>query len=476
MNVLVMGATGYVGRRLVVRLLEEEGVNLRLLVRDSRMLPGALGGRAEIVEGGPHDPGTLGKALRDVQVAYYMPQFLGADRPNDDTDRIAAARFREACAEAGVSMIVYLSVFWAKSDRAVFARRMVEIGNVLSSDPGRIPVLWLRSGVIIGSGSAVFEFLAHLVRKVPLMILPRWATVRLTPIGMVSLLQYLAAASRAEIRDNVVADIGAEPMSLRDMLSGIAEAMGLRRPMVGIPLALPRLTAFLVMLLTPFSFRLAYRLIDSLEAMRGGRDDLFPDAARRLFPAVDPESFVEALRKAIAEMQRDQVLSRWVDIFEYEFTPLEELAHARYRDVRVAPLGDVPPFKVFRAIMSIGGSRGWFAFDVLWRIRGVLDKLTGGYGTALGRRDESDLRVGDFLDVWKVVDIRENERLLLESLMKPGKGWIEFRIEGDSLVQTASYSPRGALGTIYWWMMVPFHLFIFSDMIKKIMERAKTID
>lgn len=476
MNVFVMGATGYVGRRLVERLLEEEGLRLRLLVRDGRMLPAEVRSRAEIVEGDARDPGTLDEAVRGIHVAYYLPKFLGADWRKDEADLVGAARFRDACVEAGVSRIVYLSIFGIRSDRAVFARRTFEIGKVLSAEPGGIPVIWLSAGVIIGSGSAVFEFLVHLVRKVPLMILPRWTDARLTTVGMDRLLQCLAVARSQEMRGSVMADIGSEEMSIREMLSGIADAMGLRRSMIRVPLSLPRLTAFLVMLLTPFSFRLAYLLIDSLEAMRCGKDDFFPGDAGQSAPAVAPEPFADALQKAIAEMELDQVLSRWSDVFEYEFAPLEELAHAHYRDVRIAPLGDTPPSRVFHAIMSIGGRRGWFTFDILWRIRGVLDKLTGGYGTTMGRRVESDLRVGDFLDVWKVVDIRENERLLLESLMRPGKGWIEFRIEAGSLVQTASYSPRGVPGTIYWWMMVPFHLFIFSDMIKKIMERARTME
>jgi hypothetical protein len=199
------------------------------------------------------------------------------------------------------------------------------------------------------------------------------------------------------------------------------------------------------------------------------------EAAGRLFPEVAPVPFDVAVARAVETIEQEEVVSRWTDSIGTvsRSNPDEEISRSVFRDVRREGFGDIPPRRIFRAVKSIGGGHGWFRFDLLWRIRGLADKLAGGFGTSVGRRTEGNLRVGDILDVWKVIDLREDRRLLLEAHMKvAGKAWLEFRIDGNTLVQTAYHYPKGLLGRMYWYSMVPFHAFIFRDMIRSIIREA----
>jgi len=199
------------------------------------------------------------------------------------------------------------------------------------------------------------------------------------------------------------------------------------------------------------------------------------ETAKSLFPEVSPAPFHVAVARAIEAIEDEEVISRWTDSIGTvsRSNPDEEISRSMFRDTRQESFGEIPPQKIFRAVKSIGGDHGWFRFDLLWRIRGVMDKLAGGFGDSVGRRTESNLRVGDILDVWRVIDLRENRRLLLEAHMKvAGKAWLEFRIEGDTLVQTAYHYPKGLLGRLYWYSMLPFHAFIFPDMIRSIIRQA----
>ena len=203
------------------------------------------------------------------------------------------------------------------------------------------------------------------------------------------------------------------------------------------------------------------------------------ETAPHYFPGIFPLTFQGALAKELNAIEHDQVISRWTDsLVGLSYAdPEDEISRAVYRDIRKMDFGSVPPEKIFRAVKSIGGKHGWFTFDILWKMRGFIDKLAGGFGTALGKRVESELRIGDMLDVWKVVDLKESKRLLLEAHMKvAGKGWLEFNIEGTTLIQTAYHLPKGLLGRLYWYSMLPFHFFIFRDMIENIVKRAQTND
>jgi hypothetical protein len=311
----------------------------------------------------------------------------------------------------------------------------------------------------------MFELLRNIVQKIPLIITSPWMNAQISPLGVADVIEYLVRVKDIEAKGNLRIDIGSEHTSFKEMLKEAADVMGLRRVFVPLPFTARRLSSFLLMLATPFSYSLSSVFIQALE----------DGAARQYFPGITPLAFRNALEEAILEIEKDQVTSRWVDTLGDFFyvSSEEDIARAVYRDVQSMHFGDLPPYKIFRAVKSIGGRRGWFTFDFLWRIRGFLDKLAGGYGTAMGRRAISDLRPGDLLDVWKVVDLKEDRRLLLEAQMKVfGKAWLEFKIEDDSLIQTAYYYPKGLFGRIYWYSMLLFHAVIFRDMIRNIIKEA----
>jgi len=259
------------------------------------------------------------------------------------------------------------------------------------------------------------------------------------------------------------------------MLFETARVMGLRRVFLPIPIGAKRLSPVVLMLLTPFSARLSAMFLRILDTEGNTRGGMSTTMARSLFPEVSPAAFHVAVARAIEAIEDEEVISRWTDsiVTVSRSNPDEEISRSVFRDVRRESFGEIPPQKIFRAVKSIGGEHGWFRFDLLWRIRGRLDKLAGGFGDSLGRRTESNLRVGDILDVWRVIDLRENRRLLLEAHMKvAGKAWLEFRIEGNTLVQTAYHYPKGLLGRLYWYSMLPFHAFIFPDIIRSIIRQA----
>lgn len=476
MRILLAGATGYVGRRLKNRLLEEKDVSLRLLVRDARQLRTATMQRAEILEGDIHDKETLRKALEGIDIVYYPIRLFGTVWEPEGSG--AAERFRDACIEAGVKRLVYVGLQVAENGSPHLLKSSLDTGVALSALPDKIQTVWLRVGAILGSGSVLCELLRSIIKKVPLIMVTRWMDVKIAAVAIDDVLEYLVRVKDIAGRENLVIDIGSHRMSFREMLRATARIMGLRRVFVSLPFSAHYLSSFLLMLTTPFSFGLSSALVRTVQS--GEFEESPPDeAARRLFPGIIPLPFATAMERAIHETETDQVPSRWVDTLEDTFRigPEDEVSHAVYRDVRRMRFGEVPPYRIFHAVKSIGGSDGWFTFDFLWKLRGLLDKLAGGYGTAMGKRASSDLRVGDLIDVWKVVALEEEKRLLLKAQMKVfGKAWLEFKIDDDTLVQTAYYRPRGLPGRLYWHFMVPFHFVIFRDMIRNIIKHAREME
>lgn len=475
MNVLLIGPSSYLGRRLAQRLLESDTVSLRLLVRDIRRI-GELGPeRAEIVEGDVVDKEILRRALAGIDVAYFPIRFLGTDRELIELGKTFAERFRDACIEAGVKRIVYLGVPAGKDAGDMRMRTLVDIGEILSSRPEKILTIWFRAGFVIGSGSPLFEALRNLVRKSPVLPIPRWMELKINPLGVGDVLEYLTQAKDLDVKDNVLVDIGMEEVSFREMLKITARLMGLRRFFIPLPFSAYWISPLVVGLLTPFPFSLASLFVRTLRSGDILRIDTGNNNARRYFPGISPASIEKALEDAVSAIEQQEVISRWTDsLTEISYAGNEyDIAEAVFRDEKEMGFGDISPHRIFRAVKSIGGRQGWFSFDILWRVRGLLDKLAGGYGTSVGKRVESDLRVGDMLDVWEVVDLDEDRRLLLEAKMKVfGKAWLEFRIEGNTLIQTAYHHPKGLMGRLYWYSMFPFHVFIFRDMISNIVRRA----
>jgi uncharacterized protein YbjT (DUF2867 family) len=474
MNVLLTGATGYIGRRLQERLLTDKSIHLRLFVRNARKVQAGLEDSVELFEGNTLDEGSVRKGLEGIDVAYYLIHSMGAGADYEKLDRLSAQNFLDACIDNKVKRIIYLGGLGKKDTASKHLRSRLETGEILSSRPDLIQSVWLRAGVIIGSGSASFEIIRHLVQKLPVMTTPKWVRTQTQPVGVGDVLEYLFQAKEVQAEGSVTVDVGAERMSFRGMLLGAARVMGLNRTIIPVPFLSPRLSSYWLKLITPVPFPIAKALIQGLKS----ETTIQNDNARKYFPRIHPLSYEESFRKALDEIERSQVISRWCDSSAQKTCDIkgqDRLESAVYRETTSTDFGTIPAEAVFSVVESIGGDNGWFTYNWLWRLRGFIDILFAGPGLSRGRRDPNRLRIGDGLDFWKVVDLKPNKRLLLVNQMKvPGKAWLEFSIEGSRLAVTAHYYPRGLWGRLYWYLTKPLHKLIFPDMTKGIIKKARS--
>ncbi|MCB2184302.1 MAG: SDR family oxidoreductase [Desulfobulbaceae bacterium] len=476
MNILITGATGYIGRRLKDRFLSRTDCRLRLLVRNRNKVRPSVLGRVDIVEGDTFHKEALDEALQGIDVAYYLIHSMGADKDYKDLDRLSAENFRDAAIRAGVKRIIYLGGLGVKETASKHLLSRIETGEILSARPECIQTIWFRAGVIIGSGSASFEIIRNLVQKLPIMITPKWVTTMTQPIAVDDVLSYLAAAADKDLTGNMIIDIGASPMSFREMMLKAANVMGLSRMMIPVPVLSPRLSSYWLILFTPIPYKLATALVEGLKS----ETVVLNDHATCFFAEIKPVSYQDAVLKALKEMEGNQILSRWCDSSGGAVCDIKDqdnTSSAILRDCREYPLGGASRESVFRAACSLGGEEGWFHYHLLWQMRGLIDKLVGGYGLNRGRRARGRLRIGDSLDFWKVADIKENKRLLLLAQMKlPGKAWLEFDIQSDKLVQTAHFLPKGLWGRLYWYSVLPLHHLVFTNLSRQIVLRGQKID
>ena len=434
-RILITGATGYIGRRLKNRLMTNPDYRLRLFVRNGRKVSERAKQSVEIVEGDTLHKDTLAKALENIDVAFYLIHSMGDDKDFKRLHRISAENFRDTCIDAGVKKIIYLGELGVKETASMHLVSRIESGEILSGRPDDITTIWFRAGVIIGSGSASFEMIKNLAQKLPVMLTPKWVNTKTQPIAVDDVLTYLEEAVSLENTGNTVVDIGADIMSFREMMVAASRAMGLKRFIIPVPVLSPRLSSYWLVLITTVPFKVARALVEGLKSETVPQND----NAVLLFPTIKPMSFVHAVQYAIDEIEKDQVVSRWCDSSAGEACDViyqDDPSSAIIRDRRIVDLGDIPPARIYQSILSVGGERGWFTYHFLWRLRGMMDKAVGGYGLGRGRRNPRELRVGDALDFWKVVDLKENKRVLLLAQMKlPGKAWLEFTIEGGQLIQ-----------------------------------------
>jgi uncharacterized protein YbjT (DUF2867 family) len=475
MKVLLTGATGYIGRRLKERLLEDKSLKLRLFVRNERKIRDKYRDRVEIFEGSTFDTESLRKALEGIDVAYYLIHSMGTKGDFAKLDRLSAENFLGACIDAKVSRIIYLGGLGRKDTASRHLLSRIETGEILSSRPESIQTIWFRAGIIIGSGSASFEIIRNLVQKLPLMTPPKWVHTKTQPISISDVLKYLSQAKDLNTKKNLVVDIGSDQMSFKEMLITASKVMGLRRILIPVFLLTPKLSSYWLIFITPVSYRIAKALVAGLKS----ETVIQNDNAKMYFPQISPVSYEDALKTALGEIEKKQIISRWCDSSAKEVCDIKDqdrVEAAVFVDKRVYDFGEIPSENVFASIQSIGGENGWFKYDWLWKLRGVVDKLFGGPGLNRGRRDPALLRVGDSLDFWKVIDLKKGKRLLLSSQMKvPGKAWLEFSVEDTALVQAVYFFPKGLWGRVYWYFTKPFHIFVFSDLAKGIIKRAKAL-
>jgi uncharacterized protein YbjT (DUF2867 family) len=458
----------------------DAGYAVRVLVRGSaRRLSGrSWSDDVEIAVGDVLQPDTLPAALEEVDVAFYLIHSMRAGEDFHERDRRAADNFARAAAEAGVGRIIYLGGLGDPAgELSRHLRSRQEVGATLRAHD--TPVTEFRAAVVVGSGSVSFEMMRHLTERLPVLISPQWVYTRIQPIGIEDLLRYLVRAPKVPESAGQIVEIGgADVTTYADMMRGYAEERGLTRRLVPVPVLTPRLSSYWVHLVTPIPSNIAQPLIKGLRNEVIVRDD----AAQRLFPDVDPLPYRSALRRALRNLRQGRVETIWSDAqassreeLPDEFVIQEQGMFIEKRERTVqAPAGNT-----FRAFASLGGSTGWPPYDWLWEIRGFLDRLVGGVGLRRGRRHPETLRSGDALDFWRVEKIDPPHHLLLRAEMKlPGEAWLRYRAEpaGEHttrLEQTAFFAPRGLLGLIYWYVLIPFHTLIFPALLDDVAQRAQ---
>lgn len=468
MNILITGATGYIGRRLKHRLASEKEASIRLFTKRDKSSYVKEG--IEVFTGNTFDIPSLNAALQGIDVAYYLIHSMeSADYR--ERDRQSAHNFIEACIAQKVKRIIYLGGLGEKESASEHLLSRIEVGEILSSRPESIETLWFRAGVIIGSGSASFEIIRHLVEKLPFMITPKWVNTLCQPSAQNDVIEYLCHAAFLPKIGNTIIDIGSQVLSYKALLLGYAKAANLHRTLIPVPFFSPKLSSYWLTLMTPVPYSIASALIEGLKSEVLIKND----HARTLFPSIVPISYEDAVKHAIDEIKHEQVISRWSDAsgdaWEVNHT---DLASAVFSDRQIIPITSHEASRVYSMFCSVGGKRGWFGYDLLWRIRGAIDKLFGGYGLSRGRRDPVHLRIGDSVDFWKVVDLQEGKRLLLFAQMKlPGIAWLEFLIKEGHFYQTAYFYPHGLAGRLYWSVLIPLHFFVFRGMANNIIDAVR---
>ncbi|GAB4573385.1 MAG: SDR family oxidoreductase [Anaerolineae bacterium] len=479
-RVLVTGATGYIGGRLVPRLLEA-GYQVRVLVRDpARVLGRSWCAHVEVFQGDVFDPNSLTPAMQGVDAAYYLIHSMRGNEDFHQRDLIAARNFGQAARQCEVKIIIYLGGLGdPDTDLSMHLKSRQQTGEALRESG--VPVTEFRAGVIVGSGSISFEMIRYLTERVPIMICPRWVYTRIQPISISDTLQYLVAALQTpECVGKIIEIGGADVMTYGEMMTGYARVRGLRRILLPVPVLTPRLSSYWAHWITPIPSDIARPLIEGLRNETIVRDD----TARQVFPDIQPVNYATAVSRALEQLQASAIETSWSDALvssQPQQAPPILTTHEgmiiEQRQQRVS----APPELVFHIFSGLGGDRGWLYFDWAWRLRGVLDRIVGGVGLRRGRRHPDQLLVGDAVDFWRVEAVEPDALLRLRAEMKvPGKAWLQFTAapadgEGTLLTQTAFFAPKGLFGWLYWYGLYPIHRLIFSGLIREVGRRAEDL-
>ena len=481
MKILLTGATGYIGRRLLP-VLVEEGAEVICLVRDKGRLSleEDLQDKVEIIEADLLEPESLKSLPKDIDAAYYLVHSMSGGHGNfQQKEEDSARNFQQAVNNTSARQIIYLSGITNddadKLSEHLQSRQYVE--EVLAE--GNVPVTVLRAAIIIGSGSSSFEIIRDLVEKLPVMVAPKWVQTKCQPIAIHNVLLYLKGVLLNEQAYSQTYDVGGpEVLTYRQMILQFAEVRGLSRHIITVPVLSPRLSSYWLYLVTSTSFSLARNLVDSMHNTVVQKDKRI----RELIPQ-ELYNYKKAVKKAFAKIEQNEVVSSWKDavlsnsirgrLQEYVQVP----THGCFVDKKSVSFEAENKRRVISNIWQIGGNRGWYYWNRLWKLRGWLDKLVGGVGLRRGRRSPDKLAAGDALDFWRVLVADKNKgRLLLYAEMKlPGEAWLEFCIkeckgEKPKFLQTATFRPRGIAGRLYWYAVWPFHLFIFQGMANRIVS------
>lgn len=470
MRILVTGATGYLGGRLVPRLLEL-GHEVTVLVRDpSRIELRSWANRVRVIKADLIDRPLPEGSLDGMDAAYYLIHALDAGADFAHRDRKAVDHF--IASAQGVKLVVYLGGLLPPGEKVSdHLRSRAEVGERLRA---ALPTTEFRAGPIIGSGSASFEMVRYLTERLPIMIAPRWIKHEVQPIAVRDILSYLLAA--LDQKPLGVVDVGGNRLKFVEMMQGYAAARGLTRRIIPVPVLAPRLAALWVGLVTPIPNRLAIPLIEGITTPVVADTE----RAQKLFPGIRPLLYGEAVRLALEKIRSEQVETRWSGALGLSGDSLETKDwEGVVRETRTLHV-EAKPEAVFEAFCRLGGDQGWQVWEWAWQTRGFMDKLAGGPGLRRGRRSARTLLPGEALDFWRVEKVVPGRLLRLRAEMKmPGYGWLQFEAEedveaksGTRLMQTALFHPNGLVGTLYWYSLYPIHRLLFSDLIRAVARDA----
>ena len=473
-TILLTGASGYIGGRLLPRL-EAGPHHVRCLSRHPSNLRPRTAECTEIVQADLLDPATLGRAFQNVDVAYYLIHSMAAGEDFEDLEQETAEHFARAAREAGVKRIIYLGGLGQSGDLSPHLASRQRVGQILRASG--VPTVELRASVIIGSGSLSFEMIRALVEKLPVMTTPRWVQSNAQPIAIEDVLDYLMASLDIKLESSEVVEIGgANVVSYRDLMLEYARQRNLGRRIVPVPFLTPKVSSLWLGLVTPVYARVGRHLVDSL------RHDtvVTSDRAMELFD-IQPRSARDAIERALTFEDQAYAATRWSDALSSSGATTGyggKVFGARIIDSRALRVR-VSQSQAFEPIQRIGGSAGWYYGNALWRLRGLLDLIAGGPGLRRGRRHPSRVEIGDTVDFWRVEDVKPDRLLLLRAEMKlPGRAWLQFEVEpvegGSRIRQTAMFDPVGILGKAYWYALYPIHQIVFRRMLQGIATAAIT--
>lgn len=469
MNILVTGATGYIGGRLIPRLLEA-GHSVTVFVRDiKRIQQKPWFKNVHVIEGDLADSDL--KDFPTFDAGYYLIHSIYDSTSFIQKDPRIALLFTQRA--KNIAHIIYLGGLLPKSN--IISDHLgsrAETGEILRQ---YLPVTEFRAGPVIGSGSASFEMVRYLTERIPIMITPKWINNEVQPIGINDVLRYLVASLK--LGPQGVIDIGSEPISFKDMMLQYAAVKGLRRIIIPLPVLTPGLAARWVGLVTPISNKMAVPLI------KGVIHPIYADTrkAQSYFPDIHPVLYKDAVKKALNKISRQMVATRWSDALGnrpyYTFVDVQGIFQEE-RSITV----NASIKTTLSVIQNIGGSEGWPAWGWAWKLRGIADSLIGGPGLRRGRKNNPSLNIGDTIDFWRVENLSKDTLLLRAEMKLPGNAWLQFKVTPASassqcrLIQTALFAPWGLWGFIYWYSMFPAHLFIFKSMVKSLAKKAESVE
>jgi len=469
MNVLLTGATGYIGKRLLP-ILVENGYTVICCVRDANKfhVEDSIKEYIEVIEIDLTIKETLTKIPTNIDFAYYLVHSMSTSKDFSELEKISAINFREALNRTNVKQVIYLSgiVNSQTLSKHLNSRKNVEI----ELGKGKYSLTTVRAGIIIGSGSASFEIIRDLVEKLPVMITPKWLRTKCQPIGISDVIKILIGILHNESVYNKSFDIGGnEILTYKEMLLGYASVRGLKRYIWTVPVMTPKLSSYWLFFVTSISYKLAVSLVDSMKVEVIAKDDTINKILK-----INPLPYKECIKQAFEQIEQNEIHSSWKDstisgIIDFKISDYIKVPEfGCFKDIRSKEVLNTDA--CIEKIWHIGGNSGWYYANWLWKLRGFIDKLFGGVGLRRGRTNVTDIYAGDTLDFWRVIYANKTEkRLLLFAEMKlPGEAWLEFKIHDNILIQTATFRPKGLFGRLYWYLVFPLHGIIFRGLLHKL--------